>query len=255
MDKENIIEILHKYKSGSICEDEVLDYLKKFPYENLVFAKIDHHRALRWGFPEVIYCPGKTPDQVKEISLNITKKNFNLLATRASEEIYQTVKKAIPDAKFNEIGKTITCIKKERNKIKGKVIIVTAGTSDIPVATEALETGKMLGLDISIIIDIGVAGIHRVLDHKNLLDSASVIIVIAGMEGALASVVGGLVSSPVIAVPVSIGYGASFEGLTPLLSMLNSCVPGIAVMNIDNGFGAAFLAFKILNTLNTIEKT
>ena len=229
MDRENIIGILHKFKSGAISQDAALDYIENLPYENLVFARIDHHRALRWGFPEVIYCPGKTPDQVKEISLKITEKNFNLLATRASKEIYEAVKKAIPQAEYNEIGKTITCIKKEIKKLEGKVVIVTAGTSDIPVATESMETGKILGLDISIIIDIGVAGIHRVLEHKSILDSASVIIVIAGMEGALASVIGGLVSSPVIAVPVSSGYGASFEGITPLLGMLNSCVPGIAV--------------------------
>jgi len=252
MEKNKIVDLLKEYKAGKITENEALDYIEKLPYEDLDFARIDHHRALRWGFPEVIFCEGKTPYQVKEIAKKISERDNNLLATRADEDAYKAVKNDLPNAEYNETGKTITYIKTEIKKLKGKVIIVTAGTSDIPVATEAIETGKMLGLDTAIIFDIGVAGIHRVMDHKDVLNSASVIIVIAGMEGALASVIAGLSSAPVIAIPTSTGYGTSFNGLTPLLGMLNSCVPGIGVMNIDNGFGGAFLAFRILKTMNKL---
>ncbi|MDY6934223.1 MAG: nickel pincer cofactor biosynthesis protein LarB [Spirochaetota bacterium] len=253
MSRDTIIEILNRFKNGKISDDEVLDYIEKLPYEDISFARIDHHRALRWGFPEVIYCPGKTPQQVREIAKKITDRGYNLLATRASQIVFDAVKESLPEAQYNKTGKTITYIKNDIKKIEGRVTIVTAGTSDIPIGNETLETGNILGLDTSIIIDIGVAGIHRVMDHKDELDSSSVIIVIAGMEGALASVIAGMVSSPVIAVPTSTGYGAAFNGLTPLLGMLTSCVPGVAVMNIDNGFGAAFLAFRILNTLNKLE--
>jgi len=253
MQKDKILEILKKYKNGSISDDDVFAYIKDLPYEDISFARIDHHREMRWGFPEVIFCQGKTPDQVSKIAEKIIEKGSNLLATRASREVYDAVKINLPDAEYNETGKTITQAVKKITKLKGGVIIVTAGTSDIPAATEAFETGKILGLDISMICDVGVAGIHRVMNHREDLEKAAIVIVFAGMEGALASVIAGLISSPVIAVPTSVGYGASFNGLAPLLGMLNTCVPGVAVMNIDNGFGAAFLAFKILNTLKNIK--
>ncbi len=252
MQKDQIKETLQKYKDGSISENEILDYLENLPFEDISFAMIDHHRGMRWGFPEVIFCQGKTPEQVSIIAKKIIEKGSNLLATRASEETYNIVKKELPDVEYNELGKTIKLVKKETEKLPGKVLIVTAGTADMPVGTEALVTGEILGMNISMICDVGVAGIHRVINHKDELESSEIVIVIAGMEGALASVIAGLISSPVIAVPTSVGYGASFNGLAPLLGMLNSCVPGVAVMNIDNGFGAAFLAFKILNTMNKL---
>jgi len=185
---------------------------------------------------------------VKEIARRIAAAGSNLLATRATEEMYALVRENLPAAKFEATAGTITMVQKEITPVPGPVSIVTAGTADLPVAREALETARMLGLDASVVADIGVAGIHRLLDHRRVLEKAAVVIVVAGMEGALPSVVGGLVPCPVVAVPTSVGYGASFGGVTPLLGMLNSCVPGVAVMNIDNGFGAAFLAFRILNT-------
>lgn len=254
MQENNLKEILNKYKKGDIREDEAVDYLKNLPYEDITFARIDHHREMRWGFPEVIFCQGKSPEQVSAIAQKIIERGSNLLATRASEDVYKAVKEKIPQAEYNETGRTITRVGKKVSKLPGSVIIVTAGTSDIPIATEAIVTGEILGLDIKMICDVGVAGIHRVMNHKDELVNASIVIVLAGMEGALASVIAGLIPSPVIAVPTSVGYGASFNGLTPLLGMLNSCVPGVAVMNIDNGFGAAFLAFKTLNMVKRLNK-
>lgn len=252
MQKDNIKDILQQYKSDKISEDEVLEILHNLPYEDITFAKIDHHRSVRWGFPEVILCQGKTPEQVAAIAEKLISKGSNLLATRASKEAYNAVKEILPQAEYDETGKVITLVKNKIKSLKGNVLILTAGTSDIPVSTEALITGRMLGLNISMISDVGVAGIHRVLAYKDEIESSTIIIVIAGMEGALASVIAGLTKAPVIAVPTSVGYGSSFDGLTPLLGMLNSCVPGVAVMNIDNGFGAAFLAFKILNKLTDL---
>ncbi|MCU0822893.1 MAG: nickel pincer cofactor biosynthesis protein LarB, partial [Spirochaetes bacterium] len=228
MQKEKIIEILRNYKNGSISDEDVFAYIKNLPYEDLSFARIDHHREMRWGFPEVIFSQGKTPEQVAIIAEKIIQNGSNLLATRASREVYDAVRIKLPEASYNETGKIISRAVKKITKLAGKVIIVTAGTSDIPAGTEALETGNMLGLDISMICDVGVAGIHRVMNHRDELDKAAIVIVFAGMEGALASVIAGLISSPVIAVPTSVGYGASFNGLTPLLGMLNSCVPGVA---------------------------
>jgi pyridinium-3,5-biscarboxylic acid mononucleotide synthase len=254
MQKDDLVKILHQYKLDEISEKDILNYFENLPFEDISFAKIDHHREIRFGFPEVIFCQNKTPEQVAIIAEKLVKHGSNLLATRASLEIFETVKKYIPDADYNETAGTITYKKNKIKKLTGKVLVVTAGTSDIPIASETLVTGEMLGLDIQMINDIGVAGIHRLMDFRSEFNSAAVIIVIAGMEGALASVIAGLVQSPVIAVPTSIGYGSSFNGLTPLLGMLNSCVPGVAVMNIDNGFGAASLAFKILNSLDKINK-
>jgi pyridinium-3,5-biscarboxylic acid mononucleotide synthase len=253
MHKDKLINILHKYKANEISEKEILSHMENLPYEDISFARIDHHRELRQGFPEVIFCQDKTPEQISAISQKIVEHGSNLLATRASIEKFKAVKEVLSNAEYNETAKAIFYKRAEIKKIPGKVIVITAGTSDIPIASETLVTGEMLGLDIKIISDVGVAGIHRIFDNIEELNSAAVIIVLAGMEGALASVVAGLVQSPVIAVPTSVGYGSSFNGLTPLLGMLNSCVPGVAVMNIDNGFGAAALAFKILNTVNKLK--
>jgi len=252
MDRESLLSLIREFKAGGISEEGVLERLASLPYEDLEFAKVDHHRALRWGFPEVIFCQGKTPFQVREIALKIVERGANLLATRATPEMFAQLAESLPGTRYNEAARTITRITSEIKILKGRVMIVTAGTSDLPVAQEALETGRMLGLDASLVSDIGVAGIHRLLDHRDALARAALVIVVAGMEGALPSVVAGLISCPVIAVPTSVGYGASFGGITPLLGMLNACVPGVAVMNIDNGFGAAFLAFRMLSMLKRI---
>ncbi len=255
MATEKLRQLLENYKSGSISEDEALAYLKHLPFEDISFAKVDHHRELRWGFPEVIFCQGKTPAQVATIARSIVERGANLLATRADADAFDAVGRIIPEARYSEEARTISLVKNPPALLKGRVLVATAGTADLPVAAESLETGKMLGLDISMAQDIGVAGIHRVMHHREEILAAAVIIVVAGMEGALASVIAGMVSSPVIAVPASTGYGAAFGGLAPLLGMLNSCVPGVAVMNIDNGFGAAFLAFKTLKTLEKLAQT
>ncbi len=250
MDKETIINLLHRYRDSELSDEEMLKVLHRLPFEDLTFAKIDHHRSLRTGFPEVIYCEGKTIKQVAMIAKNITERGANLLATRASAEMFDAVKKQLPESRYNKAGRVITCTINNVKFYDHKVTIVTAGTADIPVAEETIETLTMLGLESTLITDIGVAGIHRVLHHYEILNDSKLIIVIAGMEGALASVISGMVQCPVIAVPTSIGYGTSFGGITALLGMLNSCAPGIAVMNIDNGFGAASLAFKIIRSFS-----
>ncbi|HSV97172.1 MAG TPA: nickel pincer cofactor biosynthesis protein LarB [Spirochaetota bacterium] len=255
MGNENLRQLLENYKNGSISEDEALAYLKHLPFEDITFAKVDHHRELRWGFPEVIFCQGKTSVQVAAIARSIVERGSNLLATRADADAFDAVARVIPEARYNEEARTISLVKNTPVILKGRVLVATAGTADLPVAAESLETGIMLGLDISMTQDIGVAGIHRVMNHREEILEAAVIIVVAGMEGALASVIAGMVTSPVIAVPASTGYGAAFGGLASLLGMLNSCVPGVAVMNIDNGFGAAFLAFKTLKTLERLAQT
>ncbi|MBU0687397.1 MAG: nickel pincer cofactor biosynthesis protein LarB [Candidatus Margulisbacteria bacterium] len=228
--------------------------LKIQPFEDLGFAKIDHHRHLRKGFPEVIYCEGKTAPQIIKIARCMLKKKHNVLATRASEKVYKAVKKSIAKAKFNKTAKIITIQATKPKKLKGDLLIVTAGTSDIPVAEEAAITANFLGIKVKQLFDVGVAGIHRLLKHIKALHDADVIIVVAGMEGALASVIGGLVGKPIIAVPTSVGYGASFKGIAPLLTMLNCCAPGVSVVNIDNGFGAACVAFSILNLTHEKRK-
>lgn len=248
MDRDTILRLLHDYREGSVSEQEILKRITNLPYEDIGYARVDHHRSLRWGFPEVIFCQGKTPAQVAGIAERIVENNANLLATRADPPVYDAVKKVFPGAEYNEAGRTISFLVKEITPVPGYVPVITAGTADIPVAEETRETGRMLGITMEAVSDIGVAGIHRLLDRRELLEKASVIIVAAGMEGALPSVIGGIVQAPVIAVPTSVGYGTSLNGFTPLLAMLNSCVPGIAVMNVDNGFGAAFLAFRILRT-------
>lgn len=217
----------------------------KLFYDDIGFAKIDCHRAGRRGFPEVIFGKGKTPGQIIEIAKKIISHHGILLVTKTGKEVYLKLKKIYPGVKYSEAGRVIYYRETKAPAKKGTVVVVTAGTADLPVAEEARITLELMGNRVEMLCDVGVAGIHRVLDKKHVLESANVLIVIAGMEGALASVVSGLVSRPVIAVPTSVGYGASFEGIAPLLTMINSCSPGVAVMNIDNGFGAAYFASMI----------
>ena len=221
--------------------------IKYIPYKDLGFAKVDCHRRMRRGFPEVIFGKGKTPEQIVEIAKKIIFHDGTLLITRTDKKVFLKVKKICPKARFYEKARIIYYTKKEPVIKEGIVLIITAGTGDLPVAEEAKVTFEIMGNKVQILYDVGVAGVHRLLDRKDLLVKANVIIVIAGMEGALASVVSGLVSRPVIAVPTSIGYGASFSGIAPLLTMMNSCSPGVAVVNIDNGFGAGYMASMINN--------
>ena len=238
-------KILQDFKAGKVDLTEVLERIRSLPYEDLDFAKIDTHRALRKGFPETIFCQGKSVSQILKIFKTLSKDNYNILATKANKKIYAAVKKVYPDAEYNEYAKTIA-IKRERLKLKkGKILVITAGTSDIPVAEEAIVTADLMGNTVEKIYDVGVAGVHRLFDIKDKIFEANVLIVVAGMEGALASIVGGLTSKPVIAVPTSVGYGASFKGIAPLLTMLNSCSEGVVVVNIDNGFGAGYFASLI----------
>lgn len=245
MDSDDIKKLLLNIKNGEVTVEEGVEQLKDLPFKELGYAKIDNHRELRVGYPEVIYCAGKTVEQVKGIIGFMITKNNNILGTRASEEIYKAVLEICPEAEYNKLARTITIKKKSLTLPDTYISIVTAGTSDIPVAEEAAVTAEILGNKVEKIFDVGVAGIHRLFNRLELIRGAKVIIVIAGMEGALASVVGGLVDKPVIAVPTSIGYGANFGGLTALLAMLNSCASGISVVNIDNGFGAGYLASMI----------
>ena len=243
-------KLLRDYKAGKVPESAVKKYVKNLAFESLEFAKIDHHRALRKGFPEVIFCEGKTPEYTAEIAYRIVKHGNNLLATRASQEDYNAVMKLVPNAVYNDKGKTIT-VELTKPKLAGKklMLVISAGTSDIPVAEEAVETGTIMGNRVKKIYDVGIAGLHRLLSYRKEFEKAGVVIVVAGMEGALPSVIGGLVSIPVIAVPTSIGYGTSFNGVTPLLAMLNSCASGITVVNINNGFGAAYAGSLMLQNI------
>jgi len=238
-------KILKDFKSGKIGIDDVLQKLKSMPFEDAGFAKIDTHRTIRKGFPEVIFSEGKTTAQVLKIMEMMSRHGHNILATRATKDMYDAVKDVHPDAEYNESARTIVIKKEMPESKKGEILIITAGTSDIPVAEEAVVTAEIMGNKVEKIYDAGVAGIHRLLNNKEQIFRANVIIVVAGMEGALASVVGGLASVPVIAVPTSVGYGASFKGVAPLLTMLNCCSPGVVVVNIDNGFGAGYFASLI----------
>ena len=241
MQKESITKLLENFKKNKLSIDEVLTKLKTLPYEDIGFAKIDHHRALRKGFPEVVFCQGKTKEQIKEIFIRLAENNNNLILSRADEKTYNYLKRIDKRLRYNKYGRIITLEKKPLPK-KGNLLILCAGTADIPVAEEAYVTAEILGNYVEKVYDVGVAGIHRILAYKEKLLKAKCIIVVAGMEGALASVVGGLSPSPIIAVPTSVGYGSHFNGLASLLAMLNSCAPGIVVVNIDNGFGAGYFA-------------
>ncbi|MBM7834829.1 nickel pincer cofactor biosynthesis protein LarB [Clostridium sardiniense] len=245
MDKQSLENLLKAIKEDKVSINDALEELTTLPFTDLGYAKIDNHRELRNGYPEVIYCEGKSTEQVAGIIENMLLRNKNILATRANEEMYNAVLSICDNAKFNKLGRTITIEKSTKKVSDSYIAIVTAGTSDIPVAEEAAITCEIFGNRVERVYDVGVAGIHRLFDRLDILRGAKVLIVIAGMEGALASVVGGLVDKPIIAVPTSVGYGAHFNGLAPLLTMLNSCASGVSVVNIDNGFGAAYTASMI----------
>ncbi len=245
MNKSDLAKLLQKVRSGTLNIDVALDRLRRLPFEDVAYAHIDHHRHIRHGMPEVIYCKGKTLDQVVGIAERMLANNSDILATRANEAVYTALRRLDRRAVYHRASGAIVVQNGKKKRTAGIVLVLTAGTSDIPVAEEAAVTAHMLGSTIETVYDVGVAGIHRILSKRDLLDKARVIVVVAGMDGALPSVVGGLVDKPVIAVPTSIGYGAGFQGLAPLLTMLNSCASGIAVMNIDNGFGAGVLAHRI----------
>lgn len=247
MDKNGLRDLLNGYKDGSVSLDEAMESLKKLPYEDLGFAMIDHHRALRSGFPEVIFAPGKTNEQIIKIALGLLSRNTTgLLISRAEPHVFEAVRPLIPAAVYHEVARTIEVKRTDLPRIPElPICIASAGTSDMPVAEEAAVTAEAMGNRVERVYDVGVAGIHRLFARLDTIERAGVVIAVAGMEGALASVIGGLVSVPVIAVPTSIGYGSSFGGLSALLTMLNSCASGIGVVNIDNGFGAAVLASRI----------
>ncbi|MFZ4985429.1 MAG: nickel pincer cofactor biosynthesis protein LarB [Blastocatellia bacterium] len=245
MDQTRLREILQSYKDGETELDQVVADLRHLPFEDLGFAHVDHHRALRQGFPEVIFGQGKTPEQVGGIASRLLERSSNLLVTRTNRESYEIVRQSAPDAVYHDTCRAISVRRDNTIHGHGTIAVVTAGTSDIPVADEAALTVEIMGNRIERLFDVGVAGIHRILSRRRTLDSARVIICVAGMEGALPSVVGGLVNVPVIAVPTSIGYGASFNGVAALLGMLNSCSSNVTVVNIDNGFGAGFVASLI----------
>lgn len=246
MDKDNLKDLLTLVRDGKLGIDQALESLKTLPFEDLGFAKVDHHRSLRTGFPEVIFCQGKQPDQVKAIIEKLLPKCRSILATRAGADVFDAVKEVCPEAVYHPVARCITVEQGPGPRYQSPVLVVSAGTADLPVAEEAAVTAEIMGNTVTRLYDVGVAGIHRLFYHKNILDSAAVIIVVAGMEGALASVVGGLVAVPVLAVPTSVGYGASFGGIAALLAMLNSCASGVSVVNIDNGFGAASVASAII---------
>ncbi len=245
MNEQVLRELLDSVRSGAQSIDEAVVRLRSMPFEDIGFAKIDHHRSIRCGYPEVIYCEGKSPDQVAGIFDRSAHSGVNVLATRASRSVYAVVVKVRPEAEYHETARAITLRQREPVPSTGTIAIVTAGTSDLSVAEEARVTAEMMDQKTDTFYDVGVAGIHRLLAHSQELQSAAVAVVVAGMEGALASVVGGLVECPVIAVPTSVGYGASFHGLAALLGMLNSCAAGVTVVNIDNGFGAGYTAALI----------
>ena len=241
-DLKSLLEALHNQK---ITPRQAMKQLENLPYQDLGFAKVDHHRSLRNGMPEVIFCQGKTIFQIKKIIQSMGRAGNSILATKLSKENYKKLKPFLPKGfKYNENGKILS-LDKSRSDKKGLVAVISAGTSDMPIAEEASITAQLLGSRTETHLDVGVAGIHRLFDKLEQIQKARVVIVVAGMEGALASVIGGLVSQPIIAVPTSIGYGASFHGISALLTMLNSCSPGISVVNIDNGFGAGSIAHRI----------
>jgi len=245
---ESIRHLFDEVRKGKLSPDDAVARLRHMPFEDLGFAKVDHHRALRAGMPEVILGQGKTPAQVAGIFVRLAKHGGNVLATRASEKQFAAVKKKVRGVEYRDLGRAILLHRDETKYGKGVIAVVSAGTSDIPVAEEAVVTAEIMGNAVEHFYDVGVAGIHRLLANREALTKARVVIVCAGMEGALPSVVGGLVGVPVIAVPTSIGYGASFEGLAALLGMLNSCASNVSVVNIDNGFGAGYVA-SLINRL------
>ncbi len=251
MEKSKLLELLESVQQQKTTVEGAYEELKNLPFADLDFAKIDNHREIRTGYPEVIYGEGKTSEQLKKIVSHMLLQQSNILITRCSSEKYKAILEVVPNANYNEIGRTVTIYKDNLYKDidKNYIAIVSAGTSDLPVVEEAYETAKILGNKVVKITDVGVAGIHRLFNKLEEIRKAKVIIVVAGMEGALASVIGGLVDKPIIAVPTSVGYGANLGGIAALLSMLNSCASGVSVVNIDNGFGAAYNA-SIINKLD-----
>ncbi len=248
----DIQQLLQDFKSGKIAEKSVLNKLRNLPFQDLDFAKIDYHRHLRKGFGEVVFCQNKTTEQILKIVSHMSKNSSNILLTRVKEDAAKAIIKKFKKAEHNKLARTMVIRnKKELSKTqkvakkKGKILILTAGTSDIPVAEEAKVTAELMGNSVEVIHDIGIAGIHRILKNIDKFEEPNVIIAVAGMEGAMPSVICGLTSKPIIAVPTSVGYGSNFQGLSALLTMLNSCCPGIAVVNIDNGFGAGYFASLI----------
>jgi NCAIR mutase (PurE)-related protein len=249
MNRLQLRDLIDEVLSGALTPEaahaRLLQFLRHGPYEDLGFARVDHHRPIRQGFPEVVFGQGKTPGQIASIAERIVASGQNLLVTRTTPEAFEAVGCLLPDARFNEIARTITLRLAEAPPGRGTVVVAAAGTADLPVAEEAVDSLEIMGNEVDRLYDVGVAGLHRLLAVHDRLTAARVVIVVAGMEGALPSVVGGLVDVPVVAVPTSVGYGASFGGITALLAMLNSCASGVAVVNIDNGFGAAAIANSI----------
>ena len=249
MNRYELRALLEAVQIGALtpeaAQERLLQFVRQAPFEDLGFARVDHHRRVRQGFPEVIFGPGKTPDQIAAIAGRIVAAGQSLLVTRTTEEAYRTVAVQVPDARFSPLARTITRAGADTTRGRGPVLIAAAGTADLPVAEEAAESAEIMGNCVDRLYDVGVSGLHRLLAEQARLCAAHVIIVVAGMEGALPSVIGGLVDVPVVAVPTSVGYGASFGGIAALLAMLNSCSSGVSVVNIDNGFGAAAVASAI----------
>ncbi len=245
MDSDTLREFLEKIRDGVITIEEGIAGLKDLYYTDLGCAKLDNHRELRVGYPEVIYCPGKTADQVKTVVRAMLQRGSNILATKADKDVFTAIREICPHAVYHQTARAITIRIKEIEVPDSYIAVVTAGTSDLPVAEEAAVTAEFFGNRVERIVDVGVAGIHRLFDNMGVIRGARVIVVAAGMEGALPSIIGGLVDKPVIAVPTSVGYGASFQGLSALLTMLNSCASGVCVVNIDNGYGAGYVAGMI----------
>ena len=239
-------KLLRQVRSGKTSVPDALGHLRELPFQDMGFAKLDHHRTLRRGFPEAVFGAGKTPQQIEAIARSILRRGHPLIVTKTNRQVFERVRAFAPTACFSEAAGLITVPGGGRRRKLGKVLVLCAGTSDLPIAEEAAETAAALGCSVRMICDVGVAGLHRLMSHRQALNSAGVIVVAAGMDGALASVVAGLICQPVVAVPTSVGYGASFKGLAALLAMLNSCAPGVALVNIDNGFGAGYLAAAIL---------
>jgi NCAIR mutase (PurE)-related protein len=245
MNTEAIRKLLQQVKQGDVTPDDAVQQLRHLPFEDLGFANVDHHRAVRVGMAEVIFGPGKKPVHLAKIFAALAKDRHNVLATRATEEQFRAVRKHFKKAEYNDLARAIVLRQDSKIYGKGKIVVVSAGTSDIPVAEEAVVTAELMGNEVQHVFDVGVAGIHRLLARREMLMDARVLIVCAGMEGALPSVVGGLTAVPVIAVPTSVGYGAAFGGIAALLGMLNSCASNVTVVNIDNGFGAGYVASMI----------
>jgi NCAIR mutase (PurE)-related protein len=249
MQETRLRRLLEELQKGTMTVDEIVDRLRRLPFEDMGFAKIDHHRSLRRGFPEVIFCEGKSPDEIVKIAGGILAHGADLLATRCSPELFAEVNAGIPEAVYHEKGRLFT-VEQTGRKRSGRVAVVSGGTSDRPVAEEAALTANFFGCNVERLYDVGVAGIHRLLSSWEQIRGVDAIIVVAGMEGALASVVAGIADAPIIAVPTSVGYGASFGGISALLTMLNSCAGGVTVVNIDNGFGAGYAAAVICNKIH-----